>query len=329
MPWNVFYSYSHKDEALRDQLATYLAPLKQKNLIIEWHDRKIDPGADWNAEISTQIESADLMIMLLSPDFLASEYCFGVEMEKAFARTKNDDLRLAPVLIRPCLWEESRFSALQMIPRDAKPISASPSVDEALKAVAIEIRSVVSQEKPKLRPPPVPTAPEAMPASSLDLVRNQIHAYARLYERTRQRMAPSSDRTSKMEAVFQRMRGVAIASYPLLEELSNSPSPGDRLAAVSILQTIADEGSLNFLVELVGSEKPFVGYHATKALRFAVGALDMQSYPKLRDALLRAEGLLDGAAAGFDTDRRSELAAAGRELEDVVLTTAAARGDFD
>jgi HEAT repeat protein len=142
-------------------------------------------------------------------------------------------------------------------------------------------------------------------------------------------MAPSSDRTSKMEAVFQRMRGVAIASYPLLEELSNSPSPGDRLAAVSILQTIADEGSLNFLVELVGSEKPFVGYHATKALRYAVSALDTQSYPKLRDALLRAEGLLDRAAVGFDTDRRSELAAARRELEDVVLTTASARGDFD
>ena len=105
MSWNVFYSYSHKDKSLRDQLATYLAPLKQKGLIVEWHDRKIQPGADWNREIASRIESADLVIMLLSPDFLASEYCFGVEMEAAFARTKSDDLKLAPVLMRPCLWE--------------------------------------------------------------------------------------------------------------------------------------------------------------------------------------------------------------------------------
>ena len=73
------------------------------------------------------------------------------------------------------------------------------------------------------------------------------------------------------------MRALATASYPLLDELCNSPSPGERLAAVAILQVFATEQSLQFLVRLVGSEKPFVGYHAAKALQFAVGALDARA----------------------------------------------------
>ena len=323
MPWNVFYSYSHKDESWLRRLETFLAPLRQNKLIDEWHDRKIRPGADWNSEIDSRIQSADLAIMLLSSDFLASEYCFGVEMETALARVKSNDLQLVPVLMRHCLWEESQFSELQMIPRDEKPVSKSRPVDQALKAVALEIRTIVSQEKAKPKPAPVSATPEAMLAPSLDLVRNQVQAYARLYERTRQRLPSSNDRTLKMEAIFQKMRSIAIASYPLLNKLSNSPSPGDRLAAVSILQTFADEASLDFLVELIGSEKkPFDGYHAARALRFAVGALDSPSYPKLRSALHRAQELLQRASVGLDNIRRSELSVAETELEAMVASTA-------
>ena len=79
MAWRVFYSYSHKDAELRERLATYLAPLKQQQKIIEWHDRKIEPGANLDTEINAQLESAHLILFLLSADFLASEYCFGVE----------------------------------------------------------------------------------------------------------------------------------------------------------------------------------------------------------------------------------------------------------
>src|SRR5271165_6951336 len=149
MPWNVFYSYSHKDESWLRRLETFLAPLRQNKLIDEWHDRKIRPGGDWNSEIDSRIRSADLAIMLLSSDFLASEYCFGVEMDTALARVKSNDLQLVPVLMRHCLWKDSRFSELQIIPRDNKPVSRSRSPDEALKAVALEIRTIVSQEKAK------------------------------------------------------------------------------------------------------------------------------------------------------------------------------------
>ncbi len=88
-----------------------------------------------------------------------------------------------------------------------------------------------------------------------------------------------------MEQIIEKMRNLATASYPLLDELANSPSPGERLAAVAILEVFAAEQFLSFLVKLVGSEKPFVGYHATKALHFAVGALDPHVYPQLLDEI--------------------------------------------
>ena len=196
MAWRVFYSYSHKDSELREQLATYLAPLRHQGKISEWHDRKIEPGANWETEISTQIESADLILLLVSADFLASDYCFGVELENALVRLKHGDVKVVPILLRPCLWEESRFSELQIVPRDAKPITDWISVDHALKDVASEIRNLVSE------PPPMPRKPAAELSEShrfdvsLDLVRGQIRSYANLYEGTRQRMRPSRSERS-------------------------------------------------------------------------------------------------------------------------------------
>jgi hypothetical protein len=324
MPWRVFYSYSHADESLRNQLAKYLAPLKQKGSIIEWHDRSIEPGGDWNQKISDKLDSSDIVIALLSPDFLASEYCFGIEMEKAFSRLKREEIRLVPVLLRPCMWEESRFSAIQMIPRDSKPVTSWPSVDEALKNVAMEIREIVSQAKPEsIRPL------DDLDPTFMSLVRAQVQSYGRLYERTRQRLRPSDFRTNKMQEVFERMNQIATASYPLLEELKRSPSPGDRLSAVAILQTFADVASLDFLVELIGSQKPFVGYHAAKALRFAVSSIDTSSYSQLLDAIRRGRLQLETAAAGFDSDRQTVLRLAEEELLEAIAAQSQETARYD
>lgn len=124
MTWRVFYSYSHKDTELRNQIGTFLAPLRHNNKIVEWHDRKIEPGADWQNEVSLQLDSAHLILLLVSADFLASDYCFGVEVEKAMNRLKRGEVKIAPILLRPCLWKESPFSELQIIPRDAKSITS-------------------------------------------------------------------------------------------------------------------------------------------------------------------------------------------------------------
>ena len=232
------------------------------------------------------------------------------------ARVKKGTAKVLPILLRPCLWEVSTFSAIQMIPRDANAITSWPSIDEAYRAVAKEIHAIVSAPRPQIESAEgIDGSPEPRFDASMELVRRQLRSYARQYERIRLRMRPSNERTSQMESLFQKMRSLAAASYPLLRELATSPLPGDRLAAVSILQVFADEGSLTFLVDLVGSEKPFVGYHATRALRFAVGALDSTGYAHLMAELQRAQALLATAEVGFDSDRQTELRAAVKELQ--------------
>jgi hypothetical protein len=186
---------------LRERLGTYLAALKQQLKISEWHDRKIEPGANWDAEINAQLDSADLILLLVSADFLASEYCFGAEVEKALMRLRRGEVKVVPVLLKPCLWEESRHSEPQIIPRGAKAMTSLASVDEALKDVASEIRKLVSEPPPN-QPKSSSSAREPYRFdSSLDLVRGQIRSYANLYERTRQRMRASSERTQRMERI--------------------------------------------------------------------------------------------------------------------------------
>ncbi len=328
MPWRLFYSYSHKDAEARARLGTYLAPLAQQKKIVEWFDRKIEPGANWENEINAQLESAHLILLLVSEAFLESEYCFGVEVERALGRLKRNEVKVVPVLLKPCLWQESRFSELQIIPRDTRAISMWDSPEEAFVNVATEIRQIVSE------PPPGPptSPPERGDAqrfdSSLDLVRHQVRSYARLYERTRQRMRASRDRTARMEQIVEKMRALATASYPLLDELANSPSPGERLAAVAILQVFASEQSLPFLGRLVASEKPFLGYHACRALQFAVGALDPRAHPQLLEAIQNTMAALKSTKSG-DSDRLSLLRTAEQDLRTTIESLAAPARRYD
>jgi HEAT repeat protein len=118
-----------------------------------------------------------------------------------------------------------------------------------------------------------------------------------------------------MEQIFGNLRSLATASYPLLQQLASSPSPGERLAAISILEVFASEPLLPFLTGLLKQEKPFVCYHALKALRFAVNALDASSYPALTNAITEARSALKDAGVPMGSDRERELAAAERELQ--------------
>lgn len=316
MSWRIFYSYAHKDDELRKELITFLGPLRQQHKITEWHDRQIDPGALWNKEIKHELSEANLILFLISPEFLDSDYCFGVEVETALDRMKRGEAKVVPILMRPCLWEESRFSALQLLPRDAKAVCSWTSLDEAMRDVAKEISKIVAEE-PQVAPPSAEHPESHKFDSALELVRNQVRCYANIYERTRQRMPASDARTARMDQIMTSMRNMATASYPLLEELAASPSPGERLAAVAILQVFASEPQLPFLVGLVKSEKPFVCYHALKALRFAVNSLDPTSYDALTRSVEEAKGALQQAhpaEVGPGTGRAQMLAGAEQEL---------------
>jgi hypothetical protein len=315
-PWNLFYSYSHEDEQLRDELAKFLAPLKHQGRIVEWYDRKIEPGLRWESVISDKLQSAHLILLLVTADFLASDYCFGVEMEMAMHRMMNRDANVVPILLRPCLWRESRFSELQLLPRDAKPVTSWPSHEDAFAGIANEINAITKE-------PPVASRGSALrerklaTTADLTLVRDQIIAYARLYERIRQQMAPSNVRTKKMEEVFQRMKALANAAFPFLSDFTGSDSPGEKLAAVSILECFSSPRQLGFLVDLIQSEKPFVGLHAARAIEFAVSATEPRYYPQVQQAINDAIATLEASIPGLAA-RKAVLTRARAKLKEAM-----------
>ena len=106
-PTEVFCSYAHEDEALLRKVEKHLSLLKQQGLISLWHNRLISPGSDWAATIGTHLETASVILLFISADFLSSDYCYSIEMQRALQRHQNKQARVIPVLLRPVDWEES------------------------------------------------------------------------------------------------------------------------------------------------------------------------------------------------------------------------------
>ena len=139
----VFYSYSHRDEELRNELEAHLSILKRKGFIEEWHDRKILPGKLWDEEIDKEMEQADLILLLVSSDFVASNYCYGVELKKALDRHEANQAIVIPIIIRPTDWQEEVFAKIQALPKDAVAVTTWNNRDEAWLDVAQGIRKAI------------------------------------------------------------------------------------------------------------------------------------------------------------------------------------------
>ena len=107
-----FFSYSHDDEALRNQLEKHLASLKHEGLVDSWHDRRLVAGEMVDNAIDAQIDAADIVLLLVSASFLSSHYCYSVEMQRALARHARKDCRVVPVILRACDWTHSSMGKL-------------------------------------------------------------------------------------------------------------------------------------------------------------------------------------------------------------------------
>jgi tetratricopeptide (TPR) repeat protein len=163
-PVEIFYSYAHKDEDLRNELEKHLALLRQQGLIAPWHDRKIVPGTDWAREIDIHLNSADIILLLISADFLASDYCSGIEMKRALERYEAGEARVVPILLRSVYWKNAPFAHLQALPKEGKPVDSSlwHNHDEAFTNVVEGIHKVIEQLRPNGvnandQPSPAPT----------------------------------------------------------------------------------------------------------------------------------------------------------------------------
>ncbi len=142
----LFFSYSHKDESVRDELETHLVMLKRQGVIEAWHDRRIVAGDEFDEQISERLESADIILLLVSPYFLASNYCYDVELTRAMERHEDGSARIIPVIVDPCDWHSTRFGKLLAMPKDGKPISKFPNMHDAFLQVTNAIRQAVAPE---------------------------------------------------------------------------------------------------------------------------------------------------------------------------------------
>ncbi|MCE5218106.1 TIR domain-containing protein [bacterium] len=123
-PVQVFISYSHKDRRLLDELLAQLSPLRRSKLVELWYDDRMGPGDEWRSEISEHLETAELVLLLVSADFIGSDYCYKVEAQRALERHQAGEATVVPVIIRDCVWQDLPFGALQALPTDGHPVSS-------------------------------------------------------------------------------------------------------------------------------------------------------------------------------------------------------------
>lgn len=167
----VFFSYSHEDEELRNRLEKHLALLKRQGLVEAWHDRRILAGSDLDQAISSNLESADIILLLVSADFLASDYCYSRELHRAMERHEAGSAVVVPVILKPCDWHSAPFGKLLGTPKDGKAVTSWANVEEALADVASHIRKRVEDTSRKAaRPASTNAAPTPLQASPAQVV---------------------------------------------------------------------------------------------------------------------------------------------------------------
>jgi internalin A len=144
-PVQVVFSYSHKDEELRDQLETHLKLMQRQGIINTWHDRKIAAGEEWRDTIDDNFRRADVILLLTSADFLASDYCYDIEVKSSLERHDKGEARVVPIILRKCDWQGAPFGKLQALPRDDKAVTLWKDRDEAWHSVAEGIKKVAEE----------------------------------------------------------------------------------------------------------------------------------------------------------------------------------------
>jgi hypothetical protein len=141
----VFFSYAHEDEVLRNELAKHLRLLERQAIIAGWHDRQITAGREWAGAIDAHLQSAQIILLLVSADFLASDYCYDIEMQQAMTRHEAGEARVIPVIMRPVDWHSAPFGKLQALPKDGRAVTNWPNHDDAFLDIARGIRAVAEE----------------------------------------------------------------------------------------------------------------------------------------------------------------------------------------
>jgi len=160
---SVFLSYAHEDKLLVERLKKHLSLLERQGRVSTWYDRQITPGTNWAEMIDARLEQASIILLLVSPDFIASDYCYQIEMKSALKRHKEGKARVVPILLRPIDWQGVPFAHLQALPTDAKFITTWKNEDEAFADVVAGVRRAIED---------LPLLPASAPRAALPNIWN-------------------------------------------------------------------------------------------------------------------------------------------------------------
>ena len=302
---SLFFSYSHADEDLRDQLEKHLSALRRQEIISSWHDRRITAGTEVGSAIDSHIDTADVILLLISPDFIASDYCYVREMKRALERHEKREARVIPVILRPCDWHDLPFGKILATPTDGRPVTKWPNIDEAFLDVVIAIKRALTElgqnAKPIVRGNANESGVSREPARSSNLrVRKQFtdldkdrfrhegfEYIAKFFENSLQELVR---RNSGLHQTFRRIdvNRFTAAAYRDGEKLcKGSVSIGEgAMGAESIQYSMTDEPRHGGMNEAV--------YVKTDDQAIYFEALGMQSFAQGKDKLT-----LEGAAELF------------------------------
>jgi hypothetical protein len=143
MATSAFISYSHSDEKALDRLHKHLAVLAREEELSTWHDRAILPGDKIEGKIAAELDECGLFIALVSPDYLASQYCYDKEFERAQVLAEAGQLRIVPIILEPCDWLSSPISQYKALPKDGLPISEWTNPNMAYLNIVTGLRAVL------------------------------------------------------------------------------------------------------------------------------------------------------------------------------------------
>src|SRR5439155_24274988 len=143
MAFEIFISYAHEDRLYLKELEKHLANLKRQNIIASWYDGDITPGSEWQSQIMERLNSAQIILLLVSADFINSDFCYGIELQQALAGQDANQARVIPIIVRPVDWKGAPFAKLQALPTGAKPVTRWSTHDDAFLNVVQGIRKAI------------------------------------------------------------------------------------------------------------------------------------------------------------------------------------------
>lgn len=146
----IFFSYSHRDKKYRDELDVYLAPLKRLPSVKAWYDGEISAGSEFEPEILKHLSVAHIILLLISPHFIASDYCYNIEMQHALARHEAKETRVIPIILHETLWKNTPIGKLQALPTDARAITSWSNRRQAFSIVTSGIQKEIEKLSAKL-----------------------------------------------------------------------------------------------------------------------------------------------------------------------------------